>query len=287
MVYYHKKKIPLIDDIVIARVDKISQYGVEVSLIEFNNIKGFINCNEVSRKKKVNLNKLLTIGKDILLIVIQIDELKGHIDLSKKIINDEDIRLFTEKHKLHIRLYNIYKNIFMKLSNIDRPSLINEDELYNFLCDTLWELQNNNENQYIIDKLLNKDNNIEILELFNYKEKNYNIEQIKLIIDEYIDTKLNRIKPYLTETIKLMTYSITGLSDIKYALNFILFDCYESLIIDFDIKINYIAGSTYSLIIEQKDFDLNGSISIEDAINLLKNEIKNRSIEKSIQNQII
>jgi translation initiation factor 2 alpha subunit (eIF-2alpha) len=80
MVYYYKKKIPEIDDIVIARVEKISKLGIEVTLNEYNGIGAFINCGEVSRKKKVNFNTLLTVGKDVLLNVIQVDESKNYID---------------------------------------------------------------------------------------------------------------------------------------------------------------------------------------------------------------
>lgn len=286
MVYYYKKKIPSIDDIVIARVEKISPYGIDVVLVEYNDIKGFINCNEVSRKKKVNLNKLLTVGKEILLNVIQVDEIKGYIDLSKRTISDEDIKLFTEKHKQYIQLYNIFKYIFMKLFNIEK-STIDEDKLYNFMSDTLWELQIEYENQDIISKLITKNSNLEILEEINYEQKNFTIEQLKIIINEYIKEKLNRIKPYLTETIKLMTYSLTGLLDIKYSLDIESFECYENLKNDFDIKLTYMTNSIYSIIIEQIEFDLKNSITIEDAISIVKTEIKKRAIEKNIQNQIV
>ena len=286
MVYYYKKKIPSIDDIVIARVEKISPYGIDVVLVEYNDIKGFINCNEVSRKKKVNLNKLLTVGKEILLNVIQVDEIKGYIDLSKRTISDEDIKLFTEKHKQHIQLYNIFKYIYMKLFNIEKSTL-DEDKLYNFMSDTLWELQIENENQNIISKLTTKNSNLEILEEINYEHKNFTIEQLKIIINDYIEEKLNRIKPYLTETIKLMTYSLNGLLDIKYSLDIESFECHENLKNDFYIKLNYMTNSIYSIIIEQKEFDLKNHLTIEDAINLVKTEIKKRALEKNIQNQIV
>jgi len=87
MVYYYKRKIPSIDDIVVARVDKISPLGIDVSLIEYNDIKGFINCGEVSRKKRVNLNKLLTVGKDILLNVIQLLFIKIITDMFTDLID--------------------------------------------------------------------------------------------------------------------------------------------------------------------------------------------------------
>ena len=54
-------------------------------------------------------------GKDVLLNVIQVDESKNYIDLSKRTISEDDIKLFNDKHKLHIQLYNIFKHICMKV----------------------------------------------------------------------------------------------------------------------------------------------------------------------------
>lgn len=293
MVYYYKNKIPSIDDIVIARVEKISVLGIEVTLNEYNGIGGFINCNEVSRKKKVNFNKLLTVGKDVLLNVIQVDETKNLIDLSKRTISDDDIKSFNEKHKLHIHLYNIFKHIFAKIKNIDRVEKINDDELHNFMCVSLFEIQTEYENEYINEKLLCKDTNLEILNLINFEMLSQEIKQeqttntIKNILDDYIDTKINRIKPEKTETIKLMTYSSTGVLDLKYALDYKSFTLWQDLLNDYEIKLNYITGSVYSIIIQQKDFDLSGLIQIDDALTMIKKEIKKRAIEKQIQNQIV
>jgi translation initiation factor 2 subunit 1 len=265
----------------------ISEYGIEVSLNEYNNIKGFINCSEVSRKKKVNLNKLLTVGKDILLNVIQVDKEKGFIDLSKRTISDEDIKLFNEKHKLHIQLYNLFKHIYMKLYNIDSHEKIQEEDLYTFMCSTLWEIQTEYENEFILEKILNKESNLEIIDIIDFDMLNISKDQIEKILNDYIDEKINRTNPELNESIKLMTYNCTGLADIKYALDYKNFIEYIDLEKDFLIKINYISGSVYSIIIEQKNFNLNGQINIDDAILIIKKEIKKRSIEKSIQNQIV
>ena len=84
MVYFYKKKIPNVDEIIIGKIDKITELGIDVSLVEYDNIKGYISYSEVSRKKKFNINKILTVGKDVHLIVINVDTVKGYIDLSKK-----------------------------------------------------------------------------------------------------------------------------------------------------------------------------------------------------------
>lgn len=289
MVHYYKKKLPSVDDVVIAKVLNISQYGIEVSLIEYNNVKGFINCSEVSRKKKVNFNKLLTIGKDILLHVIQVDEINSMIDLSKRTIGDDDIKQFTETHRSHIQLYNLFKQLYMKIKNITIDK-INQDDMHQFMCKTLFEIQTEFENDYLIEKLVNKETNIEILDSIDFdtlKDEEIEKEKFKFILDEYIDKKINRTKPELTETIKLMTYNCSGLADIQYTLNFKSFENYDNFKKDFEININYMASSVYSIIIQQKNFDLMGNNSIENVIKLLKQEIKKRAVEKQIQNQIV
>lgn len=287
MVYYYKKKLPSVDDVVIAKVMNISEYGIEVSLIEFNNVSGFINCSEVSRKKKVNFNKLLTIGKDILLHVIQVDENKCMIDLSKRTISDDDVKQFTETHREHIQLYKLFKQLYMKIKNISVDN-VDQDDLHKFLCYTLFEVQTEFENSYILEKIINKDTNTEILDAIDFDSlKKSCLEEFKNILDDYIDKKINRTKPELTETIKLMTYNSTGLADIKYSLDFKTFEEYNNLNKDFEIKINYITSSAYSIIIIQKDFDLNGNNTIEEAITIIKKEIKKRTTDKQIQNQII
>ena len=287
MVYYYKKKIPTIDDIVIARVDKISELGIEVSLIEYNGIGGFINCGEVSRKKKVNFNKLLTVGKDVLLNVIQVDVTKQLIDLSKRTISDEDIKLFTEKHRQHVQLYNIFKYIFMKINNINKLEHMNDEQLYMFMTCTLFQIQTQFDNEYINEKILFKDTNLEILNLIDFDKLGLTVNYFKNLLDEYIENKINRVKPEKSETIKLLTYSSSGLADLKYTLDYKSFLEYEQISKDFEIKLNYISGSIYSIMIKQKNFDITGTLNLEDALTIIKKEIKARAIEKQIQNQIL
>lgn len=286
MVYYYKKKLPSVDDVVIATVTDISEYGIKVRLNEFNDVEGFINCGEVSRKKRVNFNKIFTVGKEVLAIVTGINTEKKFIDLSKRTIGDEDIKLFTTKHKTHIQLYNLFKHFYIKHKNLTNANLAESDCLYEFMNRTLWEIQTEYEDEYILEKLLNKDTNNEILEIIDYDSWELTMEELKNIVDFHIDTKINRVKPELIDTIKLLTYHSTGLADIKYSMNFTNFPQSNSLDADFNIKINYINGSTYTINIQQKEFDLIGSVSIEDALIIIKENIKSRAIERNIQHQI-
>lgn len=286
MVYYYKQKIPSIDDIVVAKVNKITNLGVEVSLTEYNNLSGFINFSEVSRKKRININKIITVGKEILLIVIQIDKNNGYIDLSKRSINDEEIKLFNEKNKQHIHLYNIFKYIFMKLNKIEKHDQINPDNIYDFMNYTLWNIQSELDNNIILEQLLLKSSNSDIIKHIDFNNLSYTIEQIKSIIDEYIDTKLNRVKPSLNDSIKILSYGINGLNDIKEVLNCNNYEKLQILFYDYEIKISYISSSLYSIDIQQKEFENSQNIDINQACEIIKSEIKNKAIEKNLQYKI-
>lgn len=287
MVYYYKKKLPSVDDVVIAKVINICEYGIEVSLIEYNGATGYINCSEVSRKKKVNFNKLLTIGKDILVHVLQVDEEKNMIDLSKRTIGDDDVKLFTDTHRSHIQLYNLFKQLYMKIHNIVIEKL-SQEELHNFLSLTLFELQTEFENEHLQSKLINKETNKEIIDSIVFDSiEGLDGEQFKSVLDDYIDKKINCTKPELTDSIKLMTYGATGVADIKYTLDFKSFENFTELSADFDIKINYMASSAYSIVICQKDFDIKGNKTINEVNTYIKQEIKKRAMDKNLQNQIV
>ena len=78
----------------------------------------------IQAKKKFNINKILTVGKETHLIVINVDPDKGFIDLSKRTISDEDVKQFTDTHKTHIQLYNLFKQLYMKINNIKTMNAI-------------------------------------------------------------------------------------------------------------------------------------------------------------------
>jgi predicted transcriptional regulator len=118
----------------------------------------------------------------------------------------------------------------MKIYNITELEKINQDDMHNFMSYTLFEIQTEFENEYIIEKITNKETNNEIIESIDFDSiPNITLDVFKKNLDEHIDKKINRIKPELTETIKLMTYNATGLADIKYALDFKSFGEFNEL----------------------------------------------------------
>jgi translation initiation factor 2 alpha subunit (eIF-2alpha) len=284
--YIYNKQYPDIDEIVIAKVTKISEYGITVTLTEYNNIEGFMNCTEVSRKKKVNLNKLLIIGKEILLNVIRIDKEQNLIDLSKRTISSDDEKMFNDKHTIYVKLYRFFVNIFMKFKNINDHVAIDDIELCNFMKNTLWTIQDEFDNDFINETIFNKLTNNDIIEKFNFNSIGITHNELIKIINDYIDKKINRIKPELFDSIKLTTLNINGVEDIKWVLNFKNYSFFSELNKDYDIDICYTSSSIYTINVKQKNFTVIDNCSISDALNLIKNEIKLRCVEKIIKNNI-
>jgi translation initiation factor 2 alpha subunit (eIF-2alpha) len=280
MVYLYKKKIPNVDEIIIGKIDKITELGIDVILPEYDNIKGYISYSEVSRKKKFNVNKILTVGKDVHLIVINVDIEKGYIDLSKRTINEEEIKLFDEKYKKYMHLYSIFKYIYHRYYQL--KSITNEKEFDNFLNNTLWKYQEKYDNELILEKITNSDTIMELLNLTNEYET-LNIEKLKEVVNDYIRTKIILVKPAKEIVFNLFSLEINGLYDLKYAMDYKNFYFYNMISDDYSISIIYDCNSEYKIYIKQNDFSIkNQDYDINKVEENLIDEISKRSSEKNM-----
>ncbi len=279
MVFLRKNKFPKVDDLVIAKIVHIDELGIQVELPEYNNIPGYITYNEVSRKKKKDINKIMSIGKEMLMIVIATNETKNHIDLSKRTIDDVEEKLFFESSRVYMDLYNRFKYIYMKLMGYDKMDLIDQDSFYDFLCSTLFEIQDEYDNNTIFELLYDPERNECVFEHIDYEKIQWRQDQFKTIIDNYISIK--KVKNKATENIpiRLLSYGLNGTLDLKYALNFVEFPFYPEISNDFNVEINYVSASNYLIVLNQKDY---GECDIENVKNQILSEIRRRTEEKQI-----
>jgi translation initiation factor 2 subunit 1 len=81
------------DSLVLARIDKFDdKSGAYVSLLEYDGREGMINLGEISKKRIRSMLKILRIGSIEVLSVMNVDEEKGYINLSKKRVEPEVIQ---------------------------------------------------------------------------------------------------------------------------------------------------------------------------------------------------
>jgi translation initiation factor 2 alpha subunit (eIF-2alpha) len=282
MVYIYNKKFPKIDEVVISRIDNINELGIDVSLVEYDNIKGYISYSEVSRKKKFNVNKILTVGKEVHLIVINVDANKGFVDLSKRTINDEEIALFDEKYKIYIKLYNMFRNFFKRY--YDYKGEYDNKQLEEFLKNTFWKYQESLEDKEISETITNSDNNKQLLNQSLNQSLNLDLVKLKCIIDDYIRTNIFIIKPSKEIIITLYSVGEEGYFDLKYTLDYKNFYFYKNVSDDYLISILYETNSEYKIIIKQNDYVIkNQDYDIEKVEIDILDEILKRSTEKNMQ----
>ena len=277
MVFIYNKKFPVIDEIVIAKIDNINELGINVSLIHYDNIKGYISYSEVSRKKKFNVNKILTVGKETHLIVINVDPVKGFIDLSKRTINNEEIALFDEKYKIYIKLYNMFRHFFKKY--YDYKGEYDDKQLEEFLKNTFWKFQESLEDSEISETITNSDNNTQLIN----QSLNLDLSKLKCIVDYYIKNNIFVVKPSKEIIFTLYSVSEEGYFDLKYTLDYKNFYFYKNVAEDYSISILYETNSDYKIIIKQNDYVIkNQDYDIEKIEIDILDEILKRSTEKNM-----
>ncbi len=97
MVYYLKEGFPEKKELVICTVKKILPHAVLCTLDEYHNKEGMIHVSELSNKWVKNIKDIVIEGKQIVVKVLDVDERKGHIDLSlRRVSNSERENKFKE-----------------------------------------------------------------------------------------------------------------------------------------------------------------------------------------------
>ena len=120
---FYGNRLPKTNEVVMARVERFSEVGVYVRLLEYGNIEGFINIREVSRRKIRSLHREVKKGQELGLLVIAVDEVKGYVDLSKRsLYENEDIsvdkyRYSSKINRLGLDVYKTYLSFIGKSHN--------------------------------------------------------------------------------------------------------------------------------------------------------------------------
>ena len=207
----YKNKYPDKDDYVYVKLVEKRDNGFIASLLEYDNITGFLFTKDISSLKIKNPNSLLNLGKELVLKVLQIDIKKNnkndsiYIELSKKEVNvDEE-----EKTKKKFRKSKLIEGIIKKLSIITNKTMEN---LYKTI---IWPLYENDSYEHPYDALesiiLNGDSILEGLTIKNEIKE----ELIKILKNKLV------IKPVqIRSQFNLTCFTFNGIDDIKEALFF-------------------------------------------------------------------
>ena len=130
---FYSKLLPDEGDMVLGKVIKFDNYGIQVLLQEYNNLEAFLNYRDASGSKKIkNIKKQIKLNKSYPFTVISVDEDKNFVDLSKRYQEKEDEEKFNEYHNKYRKCMLVASNSFRKFK-LDTVEKQNE-----FLSSTIW-----------------------------------------------------------------------------------------------------------------------------------------------------
>jgi translation initiation factor 2 subunit 1 len=248
---FYENKYPQVGDDVVVKITKIEDFGATGTLLEYN-VEGMVTGNNISRRKIKSIRSHLKVNKQYVLNVVEVDEVKGYVDLSKKYVtieNEEECTEFFNKAK---RVNHIIYSISRKL-----------DKSFEKLMELIaWPLYD--QYDHAIDGLTAFMNDPTILDL--------EPETHDLLLSEV--KKVLGVKPrFFTKYIELQCFTPEGIDAIKYSLN-------KGKILDdgteIDIKLH--EKSTFALKYQATDKN-DAYHKLDQSIKKIKQEIEKRGGE--------
>ncbi|KAL6142019.1 hypothetical protein ACLB2K_060303 [Fragaria x ananassa] len=119
----YEAKYPQVDAAVMIQVNSIDdENGAYVSLLEYNNMEGFIPVTELSNRRLRSIHKHVKVGRIEPSLVFKVDETKGYVDLSKRRLSPEDIQACDDKYNKSKLVHSIMRHV-AETVNIDLEEL--------------------------------------------------------------------------------------------------------------------------------------------------------------------
>ncbi|XWV25593.1 mimivirus translation initiation factor 2 subunit alpha [Tupanvirus deep ocean] len=202
-------KYPNVNDITMVVPTKITDLGVYVQLIEYNNIEGLIILSDLSKSRFKSINKVVKVGKRFAAAVQTFDEKSNNITLSKKIVSEDESKQCENNYKTLKYIYDLV-NFFMRKIQKEHNITITPDTVYETF---IWPLSNDAEFLIFALKSASKD--------FNkvYENKLENIEPIWIeCFKEVLSLKFKNKEVLLEAILEITCYETGGINIIKNTL---------------------------------------------------------------------
>ncbi len=226
--FYKRKGLPEVDEIVLCKVTKIFPNSVFVDMLEYDQ-SGMIHISEISPGRIRNLREFVTPDRQIVCKVLKIDRERGHIDLSLRRVNSTQRMEKLDEIKQELKAESLISNLSKKLK-------IPLEKLYRDIADKV--LKN-----YPFIYLCFKD-----IVSGKISQKDLGLE--KTLAEEITNAVLDKFKPEkirINGEIKLYTYHSDGVERIRSTLM-------QVEKISTQIKITYLGAGRYKLVIEDVDY---------------------------------
>jgi len=135
--HFYRNQIPNQGDVVIARIERVTDSAVYCQLVEFNNLEAMLPLNQISRKKIKHLGQHVKRGDTQPLLVTRVEESAeegyAQVDLSKRQLDPEE-RAECLEH------YHRSKKVNTMMNQLSRKCDTGLDWIYDHIA---WPLYDN------------------------------------------------------------------------------------------------------------------------------------------------
>lgn len=226
--FYKRKGMPEVDEIVLCKVTSLFPNSVFVELMEYNR-QGMVHISEISPGRIRNLRDFVSIGREIVCKVLRIDQEKGHIDLSLRRVNSNQHKAKLDEIKQELKAESLIKNLSKKLK-------LPAEKLYQQLSEKIFKEYSH---LYLCFRgIADGQADLEKLGV----EKKTALEVTVAVLEKFKPEKI-----FLKGEIRLQTYSSEGLDKIKNTLA-------EIGKISESLSLSYLGAGRYRLTIEDSDY---------------------------------
>jgi len=262
----YQPEFPELDDLVMVRVNRINEIGAFVSLLEYNGKEGIILLSELSRRRMRSINKHIRVGKKEVLQVLRVDKEKGYIDLSKKLLKDEDILECTQRYQRSKTVHSIMTHVAELQTG---ESILTLEELYGRI---VWPLYEQYGHAYEAFKKIAAGEDV----LAGLDAP----DEIKENIVKTIQHRLGSMPVKIQADIQVTCFSYEGIDAIKPALRAGL-ACGDK---DMPIHIQLVTSPEYILYTSSSDHE-RGIALLKKAVEAIQTEIKKHGGDCVIKNE--
>ena len=254
--YFKKTNIPEKGELLICTVKKILPHSIFVDLDEYEDKEGYIHISEIAPGRIRNIRDYVKEGKKIVCKVLDINQERGHIDLSlrrvpetARIQKNED---FKQEHKAEKIVEMAAKNSSANLDEIYKKISIKIQDEYGLLNNFLQAVSLNGEP--ILKDLSLPDNFVK--------------ELLKIVKD-----KIKQPEVSLSYDLTISCYQPDGINIIKDSLNKVEELSKKN---NYKTKLTYISAPKYRLSIRSEDYKSAEKIASELSSIIISNVEENK-----------
>jgi translation initiation factor 2 alpha subunit (eIF-2alpha) len=108
--FYYEEAMPAEGEIVAIRVDELQEYGVAVTLLEYD-AKGVVFANELSKKRIRSMKEVVRVGQETAATITRVDPVNKSVDLSIRVCSPEEIVKVLDDYGRHKAVFNLVKRV--------------------------------------------------------------------------------------------------------------------------------------------------------------------------------